>query len=213
MDLIKKKDVQMEIVIATRNPGKMKEIVSILNSSQIKFLSLSDFPQIPEIVEDGTTFTENAQKKASIISRLTGHLAIADDSGLCVEALQGKPGIFSSRFAGENADDAERCRQLLSQMQDVPLAKRKATFVCAIALANPQGKMQVVEGRCHGLISFFPRGIHGFGFDPIFFLPKLGKTMAELTLEEKNKISHRARALRKIKKILPTFLSSSCQNK
>ncbi|MGC8811643.1 MAG: XTP/dITP diphosphatase [bacterium] len=191
----------------------MMEIASILKSSQIKFLSILDFPQIPEIIEDGTTFAENAQKKASVISRLTGHLAIADDSGLCVEALQGKPGIFSSRFAGENANDAERCQQLLSQLEGIPLDQRKAIFICAIAIASPEGKMEVVEGKCSGLISLYPRGTHGFGFDPIFFLPKLGKTMAELSPEEKNKISHRSRALRKIKKILPAFLTSSCQNK
>lgn len=210
---MKNKDFQKEIVIATRNPGKMKEIASILKSSQIKFLSLLDFPQIPEVIEDGTTFAENARKKASIISQLTGRLAIADDSGLCVEALQGRPGIFSSRFAGEKATDKERYQKLLKQMQGIPIAKRKAAFFCAIAIASPQGKVQVVEGKCSGLISLSPRGTHGFGFDPIFLLPKLGKTMAELSPEEKNKISHRARALKKLKKILPTFLSSSCQNK
>jgi len=202
-----------EIVIATRNPGKFREITAILKSPLIKFLSLLDFPKIPEIIEDGATFAENAQKKAMIISELTGRFALADDSGICVEALQGKPGIFSSRFAGENATDEERCQKLLKQMEGIPLTKRKAAFVCAIAIASPQGKVQVVEGKCSGLISFSPRGTHGFGFDPIFLLPKLGKTMAELTPEEKNKISHRARALRKIKKILPAFLTSSCQNK
>lgn len=207
------KNVPKEIVIATRNPGKTKEIASILKSSRIKFLSLLDFPQIPEVIEDGATFAENAQKKALVISQLTGRFAIADDSGLCVEALQGKPGIFSSRFAGENATDKERYQKLLRQMQGIPLAKRKATFFCAIAVASPQGKVQVVEGKCAGLISPSPRGTHGFGFDPIFFLPKLGKTMAELNPEEKNKISHRGRALRKLKKILPAFLRSSCQNK
>lgn len=211
--MIKKKNVLKEIVIATRNPGKMREIADLLKSSQVKFLSLLDFPQIPEIIEDGNTFAENAQKKARVISQLTGLLCIADDSGLCVEALQGRPGIFSSRFAGENITDKERCQILLFQLRGVPLAQRKATFVCVIALATPQGKVKVVEGKCHGLISLSPRGTHGFGFDPIFLLPKLNKTMAELTLEEKNKISHRARALRKIKKILPAFLTSSCQNK
>jgi len=202
-----------EIVIATRNPGKLREITAILKSSPIKFLSLLDFPKIPEIIEDGITFAENAQKKAMVISELTGRFALADDSGLCVEALQGKPGIFSSRFAGENATDEERCQKLLRQLQGIPLTQRKAAFVCAIAIASPQGKVQVVEGKCSGLISLSPRGTHGFGFDPIFLLPKLGKTMAELTPEEKNKISHRARALRKIKKLLPAFLTSSCQNK
>ncbi len=202
-----------QIVIATRNLGKMQEISAILKSSQIKFLSLLDFPQFPEIIEDGTTFAENAQKKAIVISRLTGLLAIADDSGLCVEALQGKPGIFSSRFAGDNATDRQRCQKLLCLLQGIPLAQRKATFVCAIAIASPQGQVQIVEGKCQGLISISPRGNFGFGFDPIFLLPKLGKTMAEISPAEKNRISHRARALRKLKKFLPDFLTSSCQNK
>lgn len=208
---MKKIEKPKEIVIATRNPGKMKEIAALLKSTQVKFLSLLDFPQISEIIEDGTTFAENAQKKAMVISRLTGLLSLADDSGLCVKALQGRPGIFSSRFMGEKATDKERCELLLYQLQGVPLSQRKATFVCAIAMASPQGKIEVVEGKCQGLISLSPRGTHGFGFDPIFFLPKLGKTMAELTPEEKNKISHRAQALRKLKKILPAFLTSSCQ--
>lgn len=208
---MKKIEKPKEIVIATRNPGKMKEIAALLKSTQVKFLSLLDFPQISEIIEDGTTFAENAQKKAMVISRLTGLLSLADDSGLCVKALQGRPGIFSSRFVGEKATDKERCELLLYQLQGVPLPQRKATFVCAIAMASPQGKIEVVEGKCQGLISLSPRGTHGFGFDPIFFLPKLGKTMAELTPEEKNKISHRAQALRKLKKILPAFLTSSCQ--
>ncbi|MGQ9694233.1 MAG: XTP/dITP diphosphatase [Thermodesulfobacteriota bacterium] len=208
---MKKIEKPKEIVIATRNPGKMKEIAALLKSTQVKFLSLLDFPQISEIKEDGTTFAENAQKKAMVISRLTGLLSLADDSGLCIKALQGRPGIFSSRFVGEKATDKERCELLLNQLQGVPLSQRKATFVCAIAMASPQGKIKVVEGKCQGLISLSPRGTYGFGFDPIFFLPKLGKTMAELTPEEKNKISHRAQALRKLKKILPAFLTSSCQ--
>lgn len=202
-----------EIVIATKNPGKMKEITSILKSPGIKFLSLLDFPQIPEIIEEGLTFAENAQKKALVTSQLTGHLTIADDSGLCVQALLGQPGIFSARFAGENATDEERCQKLLSQLENIPWKQRKAVFVCAIAIATPQGKVKIVEGKCAGLISLGPRGSYGFGFDPIFYLPKLGKTMAELSPEEKNKISHRARALRKLKKILPVFLTSYCQNK
>lgn len=200
-----------EIVVATRNQGKLKEIASILKIPHIQFLSLQNFSEVPEIIEDGFTFAENAQKKALAVARLTNRPTIADDSGLCVEALQGKPGIYSSRFAGEDATDMERCYQLLAQLQGVPLRQRKATFFCAIAIASPNGKIKITEGKCHGLISLVPRGSHGFGFDPIFLLPKLGKTMAELSPEEKNKISHRAQALRKIKKFLPSFLTSSCQ--
>ena len=197
-----------EVVIATRNPGKLREIQAILSSFPLKFLSLEDFPDIPEVVEDGATFSENAGKKASIIARFTGRLAIADDSGLAVDALQGGPGVLSSRYAGENATDQERCQKLLVEMASIPEGKRQAKFVCAMAVALPGGKMQVVEGECRGWITFAPRGKGGFGYDPVFFLPELGKTMAELEPEEKNRLSHRARALEKLKAILPEFLSS-----
>jgi XTP/dITP diphosphohydrolase len=201
--------IPREVVIATRNPGKFREIRAILSPLHLKLLSLKDFPDLAEVEEDGATFAENAGKKARAIARLTGRLAIADDSGLMVEALGGQPGLFSARFAGENATDQERCQKLLDEMAGIPEGKRQATFVCALAVAFPGGKLQVVEGECRGWITFAPRGKHGFGYDPIFFVPEFGKTMAELEPEVKNRISHRAQALEKLRLILPEFLSSS----
>jgi len=195
-----------EVVIATRNEGKLREIRDILAPWSLKILSLKDFPGIPEIIEDGSTFAENAAKKAREVARQTGRLAIADDSGLVVEALQGRPGVFSSRYGGEKATDEERFQKLLAEMTGIPEGKRQAAFVCAIALATPQREVELLEGRCRGQIAFAPRGEHGFGYDPIFFLPELGKTMAELDPELKNRISHRALALEKLKELLPTIL-------
>lgn len=197
-----------EVVIATRNPGKFREIKAILSSLPLKFLSLEDFPDIPEVVEDGATFAENAGKKARTIADFTGRPAIADDSGLAVDALQGRPGVFSSRYAGEKATDRKRCQKLLEEMASIPEGKRQARFMCTMAVALPGGRMQVVEGECRGWITSAPRGKRGFGYDPIFFVPEFGKTMAELAPEEKNRISHRGRALEKLKILLPEFLSS-----
>ncbi len=194
-----------EVVIATRNEGKLREIRDILAPWGLRILSLKDFPRIPEIIEDGSTFAENAAQKAREVARRTGRMAIADDSGLVVEALQGRPGVFSSRYAGEKATDEERIQKLLAEMAGIPERKRQAAFVCTIAIATPEGKVELLEGRCPGQIAFAPRGQHGFGYDPIFSLPELGKTMAELDPEVKNRISHRARALEKLKTILPGF--------
>jgi XTP/dITP diphosphohydrolase len=197
-----------EVVIATRNPGKFREIKAILSSLPLKFFSLEDFPDMPEVVEDGATFSENAGKKARTIADFTGRPAIADDSGLAVDALQGRPGVFSSRYAGEKATDRKRCQKLLEEMASIPQGKRQARFMCTMAVALPGGRMEVVEGECRGWITSAPRGKRGFGYDPIFFVPQFGKTMAELEPEEKNRISHRGRALEKLKAILPEFLSS-----
>ena len=192
-----------EVVIATRNEGKLREIKDILAPRSLKILSLKDFPGIPEIIEDGSTFAENAAKKAREVARQTDRLAIADDSGLVVDALQGRPGVFSSRYGGEKATDEQKFQKLLAEMSEIPEGKRQAAFVCTIAVATPQGEVELLEGRCRGQIAFAPRGKHGFGYDPIFFLPELGKTMAELDPEVKNRISHRARALEKLKELLP----------
>jgi len=200
--------IPREVVIATRNPGKLREIEAILSPLHLKLLSLKDFPDLPEVEEDGATFAENAGKKARAIARLTGRPAIADDSGLAVDALGGQPGVLSARYAGGNATDRERYQKLLDEMAEIPEGKRQATFVCTLAVAFPKGKMQIVEGECRGWITFAPRGKHGFGYDPIFFVPEFGQTMAELEPEVKNRISHRARALEKLKLILPEFLSS-----
>jgi XTP/dITP diphosphohydrolase len=208
VESLKGKDQSLprEVVIATRNEGKLREIKDILVPWSLKILSLKDFPGIPEIIEDGSTFAQNAAKKAREVARQTGRVAIADDSGLVVEALQGRPGVFSSRYGGEKATDEERFQKLLAEMTGIPEGKRQAAFVCTIALATPQGQVELLEGRCRGQIAFAPRGKHGFGYDPIFFLPELGKTMAELDPELKNRISHRARALEKLKELLPTIL-------
>ncbi len=196
----------IEMVLASRNPGKLKEIQAILSSLPVKLLSLKDFPDIPEISEDGSTFAENAGQKARTVARLTGRAAIADDSGLTVDALQGRPGVYSSRYAGNHATDEDRYRKLLKEMEGIPEGKRQGAFVCAIAVASPEGKQEIVESGIRGSISFEPRGDHGFGYDPVFFIPELGKTVAELEPELKNRISHRARALEKLKLTLPKFL-------
>ena len=200
--------IPREVVIATRNPGKLREIEAILSPLHLNLLSLRDFPDLPEVEEDGATFAENAGKKARAIARLTGRPSIADDSGLAVDALGGQPGVLSARYAGGNATDRERYQKLLDEMTEIPEGKRQATFVCTLAVAFPKGKMQIVEGECRGWITLAPRGKHGFGYDPIFFVPEFDQTMAELEPEVKNRISHRARALEKLKLILPEFLSS-----
>ncbi len=198
-----------EVVVATRNSGKLREIRAILSPLGLKILSLKGFPGIPEIIEDGHTFEENAVKKATAVAHQTGRTAIADDSGLAVDALQGRPGVFSSRYAGENATDAERYQKLLEEMAGISQGERGATFICAMALASPGGIVEVVKGECRGEIAFAPKGTHGFGYDPIFYLPEWGKAMAELEPEVKNRISHRAQALAKLKQVLPKFLQEN----
>lgn len=198
-----------EVVIATRNSGKLREVRAILAPLGLKILSLGDFPGIPEIIEDGQTFEENAVKKALSVARQTGRVAIADDSGLAVDALEGRPGVFSSRYTGENATDPDRYRKLLNEMVGVPEGQREAAFICAVAVASPDGKVKVVEGRYPGEIAPSPKGSHGFGYDPVFLIPELNKTMAEIEPEVKNRISHRARALEKLKQVLPIFLKEN----
>ena len=195
-----------EIVVATRNPGKLREIAAILAFASVRFLSLKDFPHIPEIVEDGKTFSENAIKKAKAVARLTGRVAVADDSGLAVDALNGRPGIYSARYAGEDASDEERYRKLLKEMEAIPGGKRGGAFVCAAAAASPSGDADVVEAEWRGTITLAPRGANGFGYDPVFFIPGVNQTVAELDPAVKNKISHRARAFEKLKKVLSKYL-------
>jgi XTP/dITP diphosphohydrolase len=182
-----------EVVLATKNQGKIKEFTELLSPVFGKVLSLREFNSLPEIVEDGETFGENALKKARVISKLTHKITLADDSGLEVDALGGRPGVFSSRYAGENAGDEENINKLLQELKGA--ANRNARFVCCLALVFPDGKEITVEGRCEGVIVEEPKGKGGFGYDPVFYLPELNKTMAELTLEEKNLLSHRSRAV------------------
>ena len=188
------------MIIATRNKGKIREIREALKGLGLRIHALSDFSGVPEIEEDGKSFTENALKKARFYSKYFGKLTIADDSGLEVDSLDGLPGIYSARYAGEGASSQENNRRLLREMQGLPISKRGARFQCILAVASPDGKEITVEGSCKGKIGFKEKGRRGFGYDPLFILPTRGKMMAELSLEEKNKISHRGKALRKLRK-------------
>ena len=197
----------MDIVIATLNQNKLKEFKSLLNNYRVTVLSLKDFPHIPEIVEDGKSFYENALKKAVSVARYTEKLTIADDSGIEIEALGGRPGVYSSRFAGEDATDEENNSKLLQELKNVPPAKRGACFKCVLVVATPEGRTDWVEGECRGVIIGRRKGHYGFGYDPLFLVPEYNKTFSEISPEEKNKISHRARALQKLLKILPDYLT------
>ena len=172
----------------------------------LRILSLNDFSDIPEIEENGKTFTENALKKARFYSIYFGQLTLADDSGLEVETLKGMPGIHSARYAGERASPQENNQKLLREMEGIPDSKRGARFKCVMALVSPEGREAVTEGVCKGRIGFKEVGKRGFGYDPLFILPQYGKTMAQISIEEKNRISHRGKALRKIRKLLAHFL-------
>jgi XTP/dITP diphosphohydrolase len=183
-----------ELLIATGNAGKVREFAALFSDRELKLYSLKDFPALLPAVEDGITFAGNALKKAAAASRQTGLPTIADDSGLCVEALDGKPGVFSARYAGEGADDEANNLKLLNELTAVPMAKRQAAFRCAIAFCTPEGLDATFEGELKGLILEKPSGNGGFGYDPLFMVPEYGKTLAELSLEIKNRISHRGRA-------------------
>jgi XTP/dITP diphosphohydrolase len=183
------------LVVATRNAGKLKELRALLEE-RADARSLDDFADVPEVVEDGDTFEANAVKKAKTVARHTGHLAVADDSGLEVDALDGAPGVMSARFAGPDATDADRNRKLLHLLANTPAGGRQARFRCAIAVALPDGVCRTVEAACEGVILEAPRGQSGFGFDPVFEVPAWGRSFAELSGREKNSISHRGKALR-----------------
>jgi XTP/dITP diphosphohydrolase len=197
----------LEVIVATRNRGKIREIREALKGLGLRVLALSDFPDVPEIEEDGESFAENALKKARFYSGCFGKLTLADDSGLEVECLKGLPGIFSARYAGEEASSQENNRKLFREMRGVPISKREARFKCVMAMVSPDGREFIAEGSCKGRIGFGEKGKRGFGYDPLFILPKYGKTMAELSLEEKNKISHRGKALKKLKRMITNFLA------
>lgn len=184
------------IVLATHNSGKTKEIIDLLAPFPVTVKNLDDFGPIPPIVEDGDTFDENAYKKASLTARYLGLPALADDSGLTVNALGGAPGVHSARYAGPAASDQDRCDKLLSELGDNE--NRQAAFECVISLAVPTGPALTYEGRCEGIIGRVPAGSNGFGYDPIFFYPPLNKTFAQLTMAEKSQVSHRGKALREL---------------
>ncbi|MDD2679927.1 MAG: RdgB/HAM1 family non-canonical purine NTP pyrophosphatase [Candidatus Omnitrophica bacterium] len=196
----------MELIVATRNKKKLKEIKAILKGTGLKLSSLAAYRKAPKIVENGKTFRENAVKKAVKAGSLTGKLTLGEDSGLCVEALGGAPGIYSSRFSGKNKSDSQNNLKLLRLLKGRPLSKRKAHYVCAVALADSNGLIATVEGRCRGLIGFRLKGRHGFGYDPLFIIPKYKQTFAQLGEKIKHKMSHRYRALEKAKKIIKKYI-------
>jgi len=181
------------IVLATRNAGKVKEFREILRDFPVEIRSLNDFGPIPEVVEDGLTFDDNAYKKALFTAKALGLPAIADDSGLVVEALHGAPGVRSARYAGAQATDADNIKKLLQEMAGQ--ANRRAAFECVLSLAVPTGPALTYEGRCEGEITTEVHGQKGFGYDPVFFFPPYGKTFAEIAGAEKNRVSHRGKAL------------------
>ena len=209
------------LVLATGNPGKAAEIRDLLDGFPVHIRSLSNFGPIPPVVEDGQTFDDNAYKKASFVSKILGLPALADDSGLVVDALGGAPGIYSARYAGEDATDEQRCTKLLKEMTGE--ANRKAAFECVISVAVPPGPALTYEARCEGLIAEAPAGDNGFGYDPLFYFPPLKKTFAQLTREEKSRVSHRGKALLELRnefdKVLlwieqhmPVFERYGCQH-
>ena len=185
-----------EIIIATRNEGKVKEFRELFKKSFEKVLSLNDFENVPEIVEDRDSFRGNALKKAETISKLFNRIALADDSGLVVDSLGGEPGIFSARYAGEDADDEKNITKLLKNMEGKK--DRGARFVCALAIVFPDGNSEVFEGECHGEITEMKIGTNGFGYDPVFYLSQYKKTMAEISPEIKNSISHRSESAKQL---------------
>ena len=181
------------LVLATKNQGKTKEMRRILADYPVEIKNLDDFGPIPEIIEDGSTFDDNAYKKASLTARMLGFPALADDSGLVVEALGGAPGVLSARYGGPGLDDAGRCLRLLDEMKGK--TDRKAAFECVLSLAVPTGPALTYEGRCEGVITESMEGEGGFGYDPVFYYEPFGKTFAQCSADEKNTVSHRGKAL------------------
>ena len=191
-----------KLLIATNNRGKLREYAGLLGGLPFQLVTLAEAGIAADIQETGSTMAENAVQKATAYARLSGLTTLADDSGLEVDALGGEPGPLSRRYAGENVSDRERNEYLLGKLQGIPWEKRGGRFRCVIAIATPGGKVETCEGVCEGIIALDSKGEGGFGYDPIFQLPEPGRRMAELTLEEKNRISHRARAAEKARAIL-----------
>jgi len=187
----------MDLVVATRNQGKLKEIRRLLEGTAIRVRGLDEFPDVPEVEEDGDTFEANARKKAETVSEIVGLWTLADDSGLAVDALQGQPGVYSARYAGVGAGDAANNAKLLQDMQGIERSRRQAAFCCCMALSFAGQPSRVFEGRVEGIVLDAARGEGGFGYDPLFLVREYGKTMAELPMDIKNRISHRGQALRK----------------
>ena len=191
-----------KLLLATNNQAKVREYRSLLSNVPLELVTLAEQGITTVVDEVGESLEENARLKATVLATEAQLLALADDSGLEVDALGGEPGRLSARYAGEGASDRDRVNYLLSRLRDVPWEKRSACFRCVIAIAAPGGEIELCSGECQGFITFEPRGEHGFGYDPVFYLPELGKTMAELPLEIKNQVSHRGQAARKAHQVL-----------
>ncbi|MGI5921570.1 MAG: XTP/dITP diphosphatase [Syntrophomonadaceae bacterium] len=200
-----------KLLLATRNKHKKQELQEILSDLNLEIVTLEDIEPLPEVEEDGQTFTANAIKKARITASLSGMITLADDSGLVVDALDGKPGVYSARFAGEHATDEENNRKLLKMLKNVPEPQRTARFQCVIAISSPEGKIATVEGSCEGRIALKPSGQGGFGYDPLFIPAGEERSFAMLSAEQKNRISHRGKALKKAKPVIVNFLNEASQ--
>ncbi len=191
-----------ELVLATRNRHKVEELVALLGGLGITIRSLDEFPGAPDVVEDGVTCEANAVKKARAIAEFTGLPAVADDTGLEVDALGGRPGVYAARYAGEGATYDDNCQKLLQELAGVPRERRTARFLTVAAIALPSDGVRVAQGTLDGVIAEEASGTLGFGYDPVFFVPELGKTLAQLSADQKNKISHRAKAFIQAKDLL-----------
>jgi len=203
------KDLRLELVVATKNKKKLGEIKDLLKGLKVKITSLADYPLAPRIIENGLTFQANARKKALTISRFTKKLTLGEDSGLEVDVLKGAPGVRSSRFSGKNKSDQQNNLKLMRLLEGVPAAKRTAHYRCAVALADSKGLVFETEGSCCGWIGFKQKGNAGFGYDPLFVIPKYKKTFAQLGERIKHKMSHRFRALRPLRRVISSYLKNN----
>lgn len=198
-----------KLVLASMNEGKLREVRLALQDLALEIVDLSSYPGAPEVDENQSTFLGNAKLKAEAYAGFTHEWTLADDSGLEVFALKGEPGVHSARYAGIHGDDEANIKKLLAELRDLPRDRRSARFVCALALAFPGGGMITAEGECRARIGFGPKGTNGFGYDPIFFLPQYNRMMAELTEEEKERISHRANAIGILRPLIVKRLEAS----
>jgi XTP/dITP diphosphohydrolase len=197
-----------ELVLATRNRNKVIELVALLGNLGITIRTLDEFPGVPDVVEDGDTCEANAVKKARAIAEATGLPAVADDTGLEVDALGGRPGVYAARYAGEDATYEDNCRKLLRELTGVPREQRTARFLTVAAIALPSDGIRVAQGTLEGVIAEEASGTLGFGYDPVFLIPELGKTLAQLSADQKNTISHRAKAFAKVREMLSASSAS-----
>jgi XTP/dITP diphosphohydrolase len=191
-----------ELVLATRNRHKADELIALLGDRGITIRTLDEFPDAPDVIEDGETCEANAAKKARAIAEFTSLPAVADDTGLEVDALGGRPGVYAARYAGEEATYEDNCRKLLRELTGVPHERRTARFLTVAAIALPSGQVRMAQGTLDGMIAEEANGTLGFGYDPVFFVPELGKTLAQLSADQKNRISHRAKAFTQAKDLL-----------